>query len=120
MFKYRKMLFSVCFFSPAWEMAEIVETDEERRRYCFAGFQLPEHLFSCWKSLVTTIFELVFGFLTKKRLEKCLIGKQPFSSALIVVWFKHLFSATTPPNLPLNCDSIDRNNLNLPLTLAYL
>lgn len=58
--------FSVCFFSPAWEMAEIVETDEERRRYCFAGFQLPEHRFSCWKSLVTTIFELVSGFLTKK------------------------------------------------------
>lgn len=65
-FKYRKMLFSVCFFSPAWEMADIVETDEERRRYCFAGFQLPEHRFSCWKSLVTTIFELVSGFLTKK------------------------------------------------------
>ena len=59
--------FSVCFFSPAWEIAQIVENDEERRRYCLAGFQLPKHRFSCWKSLVTTIFELVSGFLTKKR-----------------------------------------------------
>ena len=57
---------SVCFFSPAWEMAEIVENDEERPRSCLAGFQLPEHRFSCWKSLVITKFEAVSGFLTKK------------------------------------------------------
>ena len=58
--------FSVCFFSPAWEMAEIVENDEERQRSCLAGFQLPERRFSCWKSLVITKFEAVSGFLTKK------------------------------------------------------
>ena len=110
--------FSDCFFSPAWDMAEIVENDEGRRRYCFTGFQLLEHRFSSWKSLVTTTFEAVSRFLTKKGLENRLLGKQSLSSEPIVV--QTLVSATTPPNLPLNCDSIDSTNLNLPLTLAYL
>ena len=81
--------FSVCFSSPAWEMAEIAENDKERPCSCFAGFQLPEHRFSCWKSLIITKFEAVSGFLTKKGWKTVWLGNNHFQVNWL--WFKRLF-----------------------------